>query len=376
MLRQPGLMRISAVMALVVLLSACSGVFKTKTVDYRSARSLPTLEIPPDLSSLPTDRNLPATVTGRPTTAVYSRDAARDKTRGVSIRSTLLPTFDGIELKRQGNLRWLVVKAKLDEIWPQLREFFLQRGLLVAKENQSTGIMETAWAENRAHVGSKSQRRLGKWFKSLYSTGLRDKFRIRLEQGGEPGTVEIYLSHRGVKEVIAGGSGSDIVQTIWQPRPPDPGLELEMMRLLMIHLGLNKERAQRAVVAVKDRPLRATLKRDSAGFPFMALYEDPARAWRRVGISLDRVGFTVEDRDRSRGVYYVRYVDPKKEFKKKGFFSRMFRKKKNIPSKQQYQVSLKPAESGTQVAVLDVDGKPDKSKISKRILALLYEQLK
>ena len=56
----------------------------------------------------------------------------------------------------------------------------------------------------------------------------------------------------------------------------------------------------------------------------LTLDEPFDRAWRRVGLALDRVGFTVEDRDRAKGLYYVRYVDPKTDGKKSDGLVRTF----------------------------------------------------
>ena len=99
------------------------------------------------------------------------------------------------------------------------------------------------------------------------------------------------------------------------------------------------------------------------------------RAWRRVGLALDRSSFTVEDRNRSKGIYYVRYIDPDSSQKKPGFFSRLFGKKKQAPTNE-YQIFVKGDETASQVDVLDKDGVPDKTKTGDRILTLLYEQLK
>ena len=106
------------------------------------------------------------------------------------------------------------------------------------------------------------------------------------------------------------------------------------------------------------------------------------RAWRRVGLALDRVGFTVEDRDRTKGVYYVRYVDQNQDANGKaaeqGFFSRMFSSSKDDKAKaaQRYQIAVRSATAGSQVTVLNSDGAPETSQTANRILSLLTEQLK
>ncbi len=358
-----------------VAVSGCTTFTKKRTIDYKSTRTLPPLEVPPDLSTLPQSRNVPPGAAPSPT-ATYSEYT---KGRGVQqtgvVGSAVLPEYPDMKIERDGQQRWLVVKAKPEALWPRVRDFILNNGLLIAKENPRTGILETDWAENRAQVGSKIQKVLAKWMSSLYSTGTRDKFRIRLERGTTPDTTEIYLSHRGMKEVVAEGGGTDAVQTLWQPRPPDPELEAEMLRLLMVHLGAEQRQAE-IQLATGQTEERAALIRDGEGNTLLSLQDSLDRAWRRVGLSLDRIGFTVEDRNRSEGIYYVRYIDPENTREKKGFFSKIFKRKKQAPARNQYQIYLEATDPGTNVKVLGEDGAPDKSKTSDRILSLLYEQLK
>ncbi len=49
------------------------------------------------------------------------------------------------------------------------------------------------------------------------------------------------------------------VRTAWQPRPADPDLEAEMLRRLMVRLGVAEERARTAVASAGKAPERARL---------------------------------------------------------------------------------------------------------------------
>ena len=238
--------------------------------------------------------------------------------------------------------------------------------------------METDWAENRAKIGDGFVRNiLGKVLDSLYSTAERDKFRTRLEPGAEPGTTEVYISHRGMYEIYV-SEGKD--QTRWQPREPDPELEAEMLRRLMMRFGSDDRRSQLEMAEAKNRPVdRAKLARSVDGSGALEVEESFDRAWRRVGLALDRVGFTVEDRDRSKGLYYVRYVDPESDGQNKdpGLMSKLAFWKSAPPDPQtKYRVFVKDGGSRTTVQVLSAEGGVDQSDTSKKILGLLFEQLK
>ncbi len=346
-------------------------VKEKRKIDYQTSRRLPSLEIPPDLTGLPAGKDSP--IPGARSTATYSEFISDKKNTPAQAAAVIPDAAADMRLEREGRNRWLVVKADPDALWPKVRQFVQSNGLLISRENAQTGVIETDWAENRAKVGTAVQLVLAKWMAALYSTGTRDRFRIRLERGKEPGTTEIYLSHQGMEEVVASGSGSDHISTMWQGRPSDPELETEMLRLLMAHLGA-KDPDVATDVAAAPQPERAKLARTGDRMQ-LSVQDDLDRAWRRVGLSLDRIGFTVEDRDRSKGIYYVRYIDPDIKDKKPGFFARLFGAKEKIPQ-EQYQIQLKAADSSTDVAVLDKEGAPDKSKIGERILSLLHEQLK
>jgi outer membrane protein assembly factor BamC len=350
-----------------VAVSGCETVAEKRRIDYKTTRTLPPLEVPPDLSSLPAERSA-ASAAGAGVSTYSELLGDKKKAPAVAGSVTVLPEYRDMRIERDGQVRWLVVKGDTEAMWGRMREFVLAHGLLVAKENPASGVIETDWAENRAKVGTAGQMLLGKWLGTLYSTGTRDKFRLRLERGATPGTSEIYLSHQGMEEVVTrAGVGGQAEATRWQPRASDPELEAEMLRLLMAYLGSGEEPAGKfaaapAAPAADKTTQRARLARHGQGPSFLSLEESLDRAWRRVGLTLDRVGFTVQDRDRSRGVYYIRYVDPDKKSK--------------TAKEDEYQIHLKSAEAGTVVEVLNKDGQPETTSSGDRILGLLHEQLK
>ena len=310
-------------------LSACStfnNVFQGDKLDYRSKSSSPTttLEVPPDLSTLPKGDRY--SIPERAGTTLSSYNAQKPATGTDQSAAALLPNVSDARLEHAGGQRWLVVNKKPEEIWSTVREFWQDSGFLIKTESQETGIIETDWAENRAKIPLDIIRStIGKVFDSLYSTGELDKFRTRIERTADGGS-EIYISHRGMTEVYTNAQKDS---TIWQPRPSDPELEAEFLRRLLVRFGVDPERAKTVVASPSSAaPVAVHAKLVSAtGAPSYLEVDDAFdRAWRRVGLALDRVGFTVEDRDRNQGIYFVRYVDPKAEINQRpGLFSRIFK---------------------------------------------------
>ena len=366
----------------VSALCACSGnleegldqVLPAKEAQYKSSRSLPPLEVPPGLSSqgIQDAYLLPGENTQG--SAILSEQG---QVASAAQYSVVLPELNDVKVERNGDKRWLIINAPAESVWPKVRSFWLERGHLIRLEDPSVGILETDWAENRADIPQGFVRNfLEKISTKLYSAATRDKFRIRLERGIEPGTTELYLSHRGAEEV-AQGEGF-----VWQPRPSDPELEAEMLNRMLVYFGINRDQATRILAAQDDRKERAHMVRATDGFTTLALDEDFSRAWRRTGLALDRVGFTVEDRDRSRGLYFVRYIDPLKDVgaeEDEGWLSKLKfwgEDGEAVASQDAYLISLIGEGDTTQVVVLNTEGVREASSTADRILSLLHEQLK
>ena len=375
-----------AALAAAALAAGCSGMpdwFESKKVEYKSAGKLPPLEVPPDLTKPGRDDrySVPDTTPGG--SATFSQYSAERQGARASSSSEVLPTSDAVRVVRDRDTRYLVVKETPEKVWPVVRDFWQENGFLLKIEMPDAGVMETDWAENRAKIPQDLLRNaLGKYLDQIYSSGERDKFRTRLERAPD-GATEVYISHRGMVEQLTqrpGGTSADTT-TIWQPRPPDPELEAEFLRRLMVKIGMAETQAKAQLSSATGvRPDRAKLVAGTDGAAgVLNVNESFDRAWRRVGLALDRVGFTVEDRDRSKGVYFVRYVDPATDKKKDdGFLSKLAFWRTTEPAKAaQYQVTVKNGGTDeSQVQVFSKDGTPDTSGTSKKILSLLYDQLK
>jgi len=370
------------VLAALTALGGCTSnpLTEDKKIDYKSAGKLPSLEIPPDLTPPSADGRFAVPDVSPQASATFSEYSKERVTKAQAGPAELLPTLEKVRIERAGSQRWLVVNASPEQAWPVIKDFWQKVGFSVKTELPEAGIIETDWAENRAKIPQDAIRNvLSKVVDGLYSTSERDKFRTRLEPGKDKGTTEIYISHRGMYEVVKEGvAGSS--QTVWQPRPADPELEAEMLRRLMVQFGVDEARAT-TLMAANVPQERAKVSHDKEGGAVLALADPFDRAWRRVGLALDRVGFTVEDRDRSKGLYYVRYVDPEADDKKadQGILSKLaFWRSDSANTKKtaQYRIEVAENAGASQVRVLAQDGSGAKPETGNKIINLLYEQLK
>lgn len=364
-----------AALTLALALAGCSTIenfVAGDKLDYRTqGNRTPGLEVPPDLTQLARDtRYQPA---GGTVSASSLAGAAPSPSPGVQSATPVAPAQVGdVRIERQGNQRWLVTSLTPEQLWPRLQAFWKDNGFTLVVDQPPTGIMETEWNENRARLPQDVVRRtIGRVFESFYSTGERDKFRTRIERTAS-GT-EVYISHRGMEEVYTSAQKES---TVWQPRAADPQLEAAFLARLMQRLGVSEQAAQTAVTKAPETTARARIV---ANQPAATLQVDDNfdRAWRRVGLALDRGGFTVEDRDRGQGLYFVRYVDPNDVGKgEPGFFAKLFGNAGEAGGPLRYRIQVKADGERSNVTVLTSQGAPEAGANGQRIVGLLLDELK
>lgn len=387
------LVRTSLILAMPVVLSACSvlGVdFSKDKIQYETSASRAPLEVPPDLTQVPTSDRY--AVPSRPQTVLASQQAeVTQNTNVVQNASTVLPEGEIAKVVREGNSRWIHVNLTPEQAWPIVQDFWNTIGLSLARQDAATGVMETNWAENRAKLPQDIIRAsLGKVIDLVYSTGERDQYRARMERSANGGT-DIFITHRSMVEVVK-SIGGDNETTVWQPGPNDPELEAELMTRMAQRINMEfdpkakaqpKEEREKAVEELtRYQPVETVseLEQNAEGVvTSLFVKEGFERTWRRVALAIDRMGFTVEDRDRSRGFFLVRYLDEEYEEKKRdeqGFWSNAFGRSKPVDAPQYVIYLQKLSDTETRVHVLGPDGKPDTTGVAPKILTLLSEQTK
>jgi outer membrane protein assembly factor BamC len=387
--------RLTLALALAAVASGCSWLGSKDEYKGAASRRAQPLEVPPELSRPQAeDRYAIPDPRSQTTYSQYTQRGSAPVVPGAPDAKAVLPRIEGARMERAGDQRWLVVKGDPAAVWPLAREFWNENGYTLVKEEANTGILETEWYEDKSKIPQDIMRRtVGKVVPNLWSTPRRDKYRTRLEKGSEYGTTEIFISNRNVEEIFADANQD---RTVWQSRPADREAEAEMLQKLLVKIGTAQAVAQ-AEAAAKQQGTQVASARPAAvpGAPAprnavlqgnqLTVNDSFDRAWRRVGLALDRVGFTVEDRDRTKGLFYVRYVDPDKDAaapKNKGdqgFFDKLKFWKGDTPKDKLPQYRIHVADAGasmSQVVVQDSQGAADSSNTGKRILTLLYDQLK
>ena len=386
------LRRTAPLVAALTALTACSTSFDTllpdRRPDYRQSKVTQTLEVPPDLTSSTIDDTLvvpeinPA---GSASLSTYASERGSQQQPQVRKTEAVLPPQPGITLEQDGNQRWLVVAAPVDQVWPKVREFWTSNGFVLKRDDPTIGIMETDWVENRADIPQDGLRAiLKKYLDILYSAPTRDRFRTRLERTADGKSAEVYLTHSGVEEIAVGGSTASSTNTyIWQRRPADPELEAEMLKRLTVYLGASEKRAEVQQAKASTAPAGPRVRLvEQGGESQLVISDDYSRAWRLVGLALDSSSYAVEEQNRSQGLYVVEYRDPEKENQKpgdEGWLSKLafWRSKPEAPPPgTRYRVRLSGQGQQTVVVVRDASDQPDSSAGARQVLEALQKVIK
>ncbi len=365
-MRYPRLFKQVSIICLATSVSACSFLDKhDRRSEYRKSATLPALEIPPELdAALENDMMIPG---GTATTySDYNRNRAEGRP-GAKTDPAIMPQPMGMTIQRDGQQRWLVIDKPVDRLWDKVRDFWLESGFLLNREDQKLGIVETQWTENRGDIPQDIVRRtLGKVADFLWAASTRDKFRTRLERNSDGSRTEVFVTHRGAEQVSQGE------EFVWQFRPNDPELEAEMLTRLMVYLGLSEKQAELEVAQAQNKPVIGVEKQGDA----LLLAENFPRAWRRTGLVLDRNGFTVEDRNRDEGIYFVRFVPDDASDDEKGFLDKLAFWRSSEPESREFQIKLTEIDAQTRINILNKDGQPAEANTTEQLLKVLLEKLR
>lgn len=348
----------------VLAISACS--FTSEKEDgYKGVYSSKapkeyTLEMPPDLVA--PDSSSALTIPG-----FSGGDSASD--------NTVLPrSSSGVRFVREGDVFWLEIKAKPEVLWVQLHNFFKELGFSFVTDNPENGLLETDWLENRINTPSG-------WFTSfisgLFSTGIKDKFRIRLERDDKENITRVFISHQGLSEESHSDWGSSDINISWKLRESDPDLEAEMLQRFLVYRGVAKAQAKK-ITSIKKQTDRAVFIEDKSTKTYrVEVNEIFPRTWRRISIALDRMGIVIEDRNRSKGVYYIKTTEgfTKVNDEDENWFASIFSSSSAGLQVASFQLKVDEIEAKTVISILNENGEPDTSKTGYFILKKLKEHL-
>ncbi|MCW8825969.1 MAG: outer membrane protein assembly factor BamC [Gammaproteobacteria bacterium] len=252
----------------ITLLSGCSFLGLGKDKEKIQLEEIVSLEIPPNLST-PMDSGL---------LAIPEPDISNSSQ---VVEKRILQRPEHVEIIRDGTSYWIKVVSDRDNLWDSLLQFWKETQIKLRVKNRAHGIIETSW------FSGDDQR---------FASDTKNKFRLRIEEAeGDLQTLELYITHYGV---VGTDIGAEKLQ--WTNRERDRDIEVEFVHQLADYL----DRAQAKVSTADKRSSDYSISDEK-----LVITEDFKRAWRKVGIALDKGNIIVNDRDRNKGIYFVTEVD-------------------------------------------------------------------
>ncbi|BAW80903.1 NlpB/DapX lipoprotein [Candidatus Nitrosoglobus terrae] len=325
--------------AIIILLSGCTALSSLdklvpdNTKKYRQAKALPPLEVPPDLSTAAIHDDIKNDNSSTATYLEYQEQVHNPLMDIYGVKPDLKPHIEG-----EGEQRRLVVPGIRKKVWEQVRNFWLENGLQIKAEDIRIGFMDA--------IGSSEQ----------------DSYRVRIEEGKTPQSTIVSL-----KQHIANTN----------PRQEDMVFRRLAEYLGALHAQNLAENKQQSNQQTDDINGVSIVDEGTA----LQVEQDFSRVWRRIGLVLERKGFAIEDKNRSRGVYYIRYDDPftHQEEKDSSWLSKLafwdHKADKSDKNQNRYQIKLISDGSATRIVVLNAKGRRDRSEVAKQLVSLLGEQL-
>lgn len=361
----------------LVSLAGCSVVGSDRRIDYGAgAKQLPNLEVPPDLSVPGSDERYKLPQGDAGSVATFS-DYSKGGVGQGSAAGAVLPEVPGVRLERDGAQRWLVVRDSPEKVWPVVRAFLLELGLAIKSEEQAAGVIETDWAENRAKIPeSRITSAIGKVLNKAYAPGERDQYLARLERSKDGASTEVHITHRGMAEALA----ADTNTLKWQLRANDPELEAIMLQRLMVRFGASENEAAGAAAGaaaaagavpaahVPEPAGTASLREVPEGGVIIVMNDAFDRAWRKVGLAIESAGLAVEDRNREKGIYFLRPVKVER-----GWLDALKFWKSSEDTEHQYRVNVKDGGALCEVSVTDQKGAS--STVTKQMIEAIYKHI-
>jgi outer membrane protein assembly factor BamC len=322
-----GVCRLACVLLVVSTGSGCSSLGKLlggETAQQREARRIASLEVPPPLTAATTS-DLMSIPGGQGGVASYS--ATQSSARGDADQVYAGNTF--VSIIKSGEKQWLLVDATPDRTWDLLQQYLLKNEIPILNQEKALGLIETDWVDN---VLATPKRFLG----VMLGSQIKDRFRIRIDVAEEGQKTEVFFTHYSVQKVLVEeaktgnilvereivGRGDRQLVGDWKVRPSDPEAEIEMQRRFIAFVDIGQTDTSALEASAVVVPEKAVLVEDGETASVELQIQDRFfNAWRLTGLAIDRANFTITDRDRAMGMYYVRFNPAVDHPDEKGFWA-------------------------------------------------------
>ena len=346
---------------LLFCVSGCGFVPSLDTVvsdnrdKYKASKSLPDLEIPPDLTSEALEDSL--AIPDEEQTNVFSEFQKRKALR----QNQQADGIQAIDLSDLENTQFIVTGERF-EIWSELRNFLLDTNFVLSIEDFELGVLETE-------------------FKNIEVAGVveqREKINIFLDDLENTGELSLVLESEQQENI-----SDDAGEVIWSDSEKSAAKAREWLASISAYLSANSaevETVTDAVVssepALLDKAKAELL--NTGDKKYLLIPSGFSQAWHDIEKALQAAGFYVAEKHEDTAmysiIYYPAHDDPEQEA---GLLDKLALWKDKEESVL-LKISLTGVGETTEVTVLDEQGKWIDSEESSQMLSKLevhYNQL-
>ena len=272
---------------LALILGSCGWILEDHRYDYLEEKQFEPIEISSEQST-------------RPIIDFYPIPRTEEDLVGDSYEIPLPAqvfssgSTNEIRMHKLGEIRWLYVETLPSSVWPLMKDFWASSNFGLSYEDPNSGIFES----QELQVNSK-----------------QTKFQMKIEHGIRQASSEIFLSH-----LIKNTDNN------WIRVPVEDNLEDDVLRDALDFLSDAPSTGGTSLVALNlNLGQKAVLKQSEDGSNFIEMNLEFPRAWAAVDRALKEALITVNDLDRTNGVFFVSFTQEEEE----GFVRRLFKRNKN-----------------------------------------------
>ncbi len=274
------------------------GVFRSREYDYLKSDNVAPLILPEGVNKDALSELYPIPAISAADFGYDANATEYDVPRPMPLSANMLQ--DNIKIQRVGENAWILVNAAPGELWPRVRNFLNANDLKVSRADLKQGVIETDWLQFKTDLNS------------------QDKYRLQIDQGVQPETSEIHITHVNVASAV-----KPSVDPEWPTKSMNPEREKWLLDELSATLASDQTEGGTSMLAqgigVAAKANLGMFKNES----IMTLKLDKTRAMATVSYAAKHDGFQLYESDANLGLFYVYYENAQDA--KPGWFRRFFR---------------------------------------------------